>query len=56
MPKNKNEGKYSIFNRSKITYIECFPEIDPFKKHMTLIHTITLVFIIIKKAIHDLLL
>ena len=28
--KNKNEGKYCIFNENKNTYIECTPETDPF--------------------------
>ena len=26
MTKNKNDGKYRIFNKSKKTYIECIPE------------------------------
>ena len=30
MTKNKNEGKYRIFNESKTTNIECFPESEPF--------------------------
>ena len=30
MTKNKNEGKYRIFNESKTTYIECIPESEPF--------------------------
>ena len=30
MNKNKNEGKYRIFNESKDTYIECIPETEPF--------------------------
>ena len=30
MTKNKNEGKYRHFNESKTTYIECFPETEPF--------------------------
>ena len=29
MAKNKNEGKYRIFNESKTTYIECIPESEP---------------------------
>ena len=28
--KNKNEGKYRIFNESKTTYINCIPETEPF--------------------------
>ena len=28
--KNKNEGKYRIFNESKTTYVECIPETEPF--------------------------
>ena len=28
--KNKNEGKYRIFNESKTTYIDCIPETEPF--------------------------
>ena len=28
--KNKNEGKYRIFNESKKTYIDCIPETEPF--------------------------
>ena len=28
--KNKNDGKYRIFNESKTTYIECIPETEPF--------------------------
>ena len=30
MTKNKNEGKYRIFNESKTTYIECICETEPF--------------------------
>ena len=30
MSKNKNEGKYRIFNESKPTYFECIPETEPF--------------------------
>ena len=30
MTKNKNEGRYSIFNESKTTYIDCIPETKPF--------------------------
>ena len=30
MTKNKNEGKYRIFNESKTTYIECIPETELF--------------------------
>ena len=30
MTKNKNEGKYRIFNESKNTYIECISENEPF--------------------------
>ena len=30
MTKNKNEGKYRIFNGSKTTNIECNPENEPF--------------------------
>ena len=30
MAKNKNEGKYRIFNESKPTYIDCIPETEPF--------------------------
>ena len=30
MSKNKNEGKYRIFNESKTTYIDCIPETEPF--------------------------
>ena len=34
MTKNKNDGKYRIFNESKTTYIDCIPETEPFlKKH-----------------------
>ena len=29
--RNKNEGKYRIFNESKTTYIDCIPESEPFK-------------------------
>ena len=28
--KNKNEGRYRIFNESKTTYIDCIPETEPF--------------------------
>ena len=31
MTKNKNEGKYRIFNESKTTYIDCIPETEPFQ-------------------------
>ena len=30
MTKNKNDGKYRIFNEKKITYIECIPETEAF--------------------------
>ena len=30
MTKNKNEGKYRIFNESKPTYFDCIPETEPF--------------------------
>ena len=30
MTKNKNEGKYRIFNKSKTTYIDCICETEPF--------------------------
>ena len=30
MTKNKNEGKYRIFNESKITCIDCICETEPF--------------------------
>ena len=30
MTKNKNEGKYRIFNESKPTYVDCIPESEPF--------------------------
>ena len=30
MTKNKNDGKYRIFNESKPTYIDCIPENKPF--------------------------
>ena len=30
MAKNKNEGKYRIFNESKTTYIDCIPETERF--------------------------
>ena len=33
MTKNKNDGKYRIFNESKPTYIDCIPETEPFKKN-----------------------
>ena len=29
--RNKNEGKYRIFNESKTTYIDCIPESEPFE-------------------------
>ena len=29
--RNKNEGKYRIFNESKTTYIDCIPESEPFQ-------------------------
>ena len=45
--KNKNEGKYRIFNESKTTYIECIPESEAFKKHMNVIHISTLIYVII---------
>ena len=37
MTKNKNDGKYRIFNESKTTYIDCVPETKPFLKN-NLIH------------------
>ena len=30
LTKNKNDGKYRIFNESKTTYIDCIPETEPF--------------------------
>ena len=30
--KNKNEGKYRIFNESKTKYIDCIPESEHFLK------------------------
>ena len=30
MTKNKNGGKYRIFNESKTTYFDCIPESEPF--------------------------
>ena len=30
MTRNKNEGKYRIFNESKTKYIDCIPETEPF--------------------------
>ena len=30
MTKNKNDGKYRIFNEIKTTYIDCIPETNPF--------------------------
>ena len=30
MTKNKNEGRYRIFNESKTTYIDCIPKSEPF--------------------------
>ena len=30
MTKNKNDGKYRIFNESRPTYIDCIPETNPF--------------------------
>ena len=30
MTKNKNEGKYRVFNESKTIYIDCIPETEPF--------------------------
>ena len=38
MTKNRNEGKYRIFNESKTTYIECIPETKPFLKKNKYIH------------------
>ena len=34
-------GRYTIRNCNKNTYIECSPETKPFWKHITLIHTST---------------
>ena len=33
--KNKNGSNFCTFNGSKNTYIECTPETEAFKKHMT---------------------
>ena len=30
MTKNRDNGKYRIFNESKTTYIDCIPETEPF--------------------------
>ena len=48
MTKNKNEGKYRIFNESKTTYIECICETEPFPKHLFLIRARTLICATIK--------
>ena len=32
--RKKNEGKYRIFNESKITYIECICKSEPFYYHI----------------------
>ena len=29
MSKNKNGGKYRVFNESKTIYIDCIPESEP---------------------------
>ena len=46
--KNRDNGKYRIFNESKTTYSDCIPETNPFLKLMIVIHTSTLISIIIK--------
>ena len=33
MTKNRDNGKYRIFNESKTTYIDCIAETEPFQKH-----------------------
>ena len=48
MTKSENERKNRIFNESKTTYNESIPETGPFQKHMTLIHKIRLICIILK--------
>ena len=30
MTKNRDNGKYRIFNESKTTYFDCIPETEPF--------------------------
>ena len=48
MTKNKNEGKYRIFNEGKDIYNECNCESEPLSKYTTLIHTRTLICVTIK--------
>ena len=38
MTKNKNDGKYRIFNESKTTYIDCIPQTEPFLKKQLHLH------------------
>ena len=42
------KDKYRIFNESRDTYIECICESEPFRNHMTLIHTRNLICVTIK--------
>ena len=37
MSKNKDNGKYRIFNESKTTYTDCVPENEPFKKDIQIL-------------------
>ena len=36
----KVDGKYRVFNESKTTYLECIPKSAPFRRHITLVHSI----------------
>ena len=53
--KHKNEAKFRFSNESKATYIDCIPETNTFQNFMIVIHTSTLISIIIKQACHNLL-
>ena len=37
--KNRDNGKYRVFNESKTTYIDCIPETEPFKKKQSHSHS-----------------
>ena len=39
MTKNENQGKCRTFKEKKNTYIECILESEPFRNHLTAIHT-----------------
>ena len=52
--KKRDRGRYCVCNGNKNTYIDCTPQTKAFRKRMILIHTRTLICVIIKKLFFDL--